>query len=210
MDDYRGLERIREIQRQLPFTLLDVEAAQDAFQDWKTAPTRKKLSVVFSWSYCYIYRYFIIKFAANPTFSDADFERIIAAAFRRVQSNFEAGTRIDRYPQWLSVVCKNLYRNFLRDHQPRITVNASEVDLEDEDAFAVDVWLDAPNVRRVVSEALERLPEYLREVTQDRFIRNLSYEEIGERHQKPTPLIRSYVHKALQKLRDDPNLQSLR
>lgn len=210
MEDYRGLERIKEIQRQLPFTLLDVDAAQDAFLDWKTAPNRRKLSVVFSWAYCYIYRYFIIKFTANPSFSDADFERLINAAFRRLQQSLEAGTRIDRLPQWISVVCKNLYRNFLRDYQPRITVSASEVDLEDEDALAADVYLDAPRVAKQVREAVDRLPEYLRQVTHDRFIHNLSYEEIGERHNKPTPLIRSYIHKALQKLRDDPNLQSLR
>ena len=62
---------------------------------------------------------------------------------------------------------------------------------------------DAAMVHEGLRRAIERLPEFSREIAYLRFIENASYQDIARRMDKPLPIVRSYVNKAMVKLRSD-------
>ena len=59
-------------------------------------------------------------------------------------------------------------------------------------------------VHEGLRRAIERLPAYLREIAYLRFIENTAYQDIVQVVDKPLPIVRSYVNKALLKLRSAP------
>ena len=63
---------------------------------------------------------------------------------------------------------------------------------------------DAGMVHEGLRQAIKRLPEYLREVAYLRLIKDTPYQDIEQFTGKPLPIVRSYVNKAVLKLRSDP------
>lgn len=72
---------------------------------------------------------------------------------------------------WVAAICRNVAKDMLRDRQRQRTRVA-------------DYWpqeADCPDERRmeIVAEALQRLPQHLREVVYLRFYNGLSYEQMA-------------------------------
>lgn len=65
---------------------------------------------------------------------------------------------------------------------------------------------DADRCRLAVAAAIARLPEYLQEVATLKILDGRSYPEIESRLNKPTPVLRAYVHRVLLRLRKDKTL----
>lgn len=65
---------------------------------------------------------------------------------------------------------------------------------------------DADRCRLAVEAAIGRLPEYLREVATLKILEGRSYAEIESRVEKPTPILRAYVHRIVLRLREDQSL----
>ncbi len=65
---------------------------------------------------------------------------------------------------------------------------------------------DASVIYRSIRAAIEALPDYLREVARMRLLENRSYRTIREETGKSLQTLRSYVNKALIRLRRNPRL----
>ena len=68
---------------------------------------------------------------------------------------------------------------------------------------------DGQLVRAVLAEAIDGLPPAVREVARRRILEGLGYEAIAEATGHPTPTVRTYLSKALARLRTHPTLRSL-
>ena len=57
--------------------------------------------------------------------------------------------------------------------------------------------------------AIDALPAFLRDVARMRLLDNCSYSAIQEATGKPLPTLRTYVNRALERLRGDATLRAL-
>lgn len=197
--EYRAVD---DVASYLPFDVLDIQQANDAFVHWRAAQTDEARHVVDLWTYCYVRRYFLAKFAQRNTRQAADLEMVISRAFRKATGRMQSVKNPDRYAHWVSVICRNTFINYLRsrrDHQPLPEggLAAPQPHRDYGDAALMAAALEA---------AIGRLPEFLQEVAYLRLVEEVDYEEISRRVDKPLPILRSYVSKSLKRLRKDPAL----
>lgn len=191
----------------LPFGLHETDQVNAAYEDWNQRGSLEQKRVVDLWTYCFVRRYVLLKFAADRSAPTADLEMLVERIYRKIEQ--KRGTVLDarRYAGWVSVVCKRTYLNYLRSNRRTVLFQTGEIPSAvtepEELAYDTAVILDA------LHAAAERLPPYLREVAQLRLIHDLSYAEIGRRTGLPKPIIRSYVSKILHRFRSDPTLAFL-
>jgi len=158
------------------------------------------------WTYCFIRRYFLVKFVGKPPRSEAaDMELLVEQVYKKVQKH-HAGTT--RYASWVSVVCRNTFLNYLRDAPALVSIEAAEgAMLQDRTQEAAHEF---PILFEAGLKAINRLPGYLREVAKLRLIEGYSYDEIARQISLPHSILRSYSHKAREKLSQDPVLVDFR
>jgi len=85
-----------------------------SFRQWQTQADDEAGYHVDLWTYCFIRRYFLVKFAREAYGGPADLEALIEKAYRKVQSRRHTVADTARYASWVSVVCKNTFLNYLR------------------------------------------------------------------------------------------------
>jgi len=197
---------VHQLAARLPFSINDTEEVNRRFELSKAKPDPAEEEILQLWTYCFIRRYFLIKFAKDPSAPVADFDMIVETTFVRVYRGQQKMRDYTRYANWVSVICKNTFLNYLRSRkrQPMVSLD-DQPELEQEDETGVDTVL----VRAAVECAIERLPEFLRETARLRFLTDVSYEEMARRMGKSVPTIRSYVNKVLNRFRRDTKLVSL-
>ncbi len=188
----------------LPFHLDDVEAVNDCFVRWREAPSDEDRFTIDLWTYCFIRRYFLIKLVQESSVGPADFDDLVDRTFLKIEASVARIKRPGHYANWVSVVCKNTFLNFLRDR--RHAVSLDENPGPQIAAEPSRVYGDVGLLRVAVYGAIGRLPPYLRECVRLRFIDGLTYEEISTKTGFPLPRIRSYINKAMKKFRDDERL----
>ena len=189
----------------LPFRLDEVEQANNAFLCWHKHRQAEAKRIVDIWTYCFVWHYFLLKFRRRSGSVPADVERVVEEAYLRVKRNQSTIKETNRYASWVSVVCKNVYLNYLRsscEYRPLHTAQQNAFLVAEPD------WLchDFRMMLRALQRAIERLPSYLAEVARLRFVRDCSYPEMHEVTGKDLPILRSYVHKARTRLQKDPTL----
>jgi len=154
------------------------------------------------WAYCYVLRYFTTRFTYDTQRSPVDCDRLVAECFERVLNGMNSLHDDGRFPAWVSVVCKNTFRSYLRTHVPLHAPLPEDLPNE-EDADEPDPML----ARMAVEHALAQLPDYLREVARRRLVDGESYEQLAEALDKPVSVLRSYVNKACERLRQDAGVR---
>jgi len=197
--------RLRTVTERLPFPVDDSEAANEAFRRWKTDDDPEAGRVVDLWTYCYVCRYFLSKAAGDAFDRAAAPDRLITRTFEKVRDKRDSVRDPDHYASWVSVVCKNTFLNHTRrDRRPQSideehgpTLKADKTSATREIGF----------VRESLEAAIENLPDYLQEPARLYFLEDRDFDEISEAVGKPVPTIRTYKHKALQKLREDETLR---
>lgn len=199
-------ESLDALSSRLPFHIDDMEAANAAFVRWRSSGTEADHRVVQLWTYCFILRYFLVKFVQESSYAVADLDEVVDKAFLKIEAAAGEIKRPSRYTSWVSVVCKNTFLNYLRGRRPSLSIDEEGAPplVAERPAVYDDVGLAREAVRR----AIERLPEYLQECVRLRFLDGLSYAEISERTGHPLPRIRSYVNKAMARFRSDSQLLS--
>lgn len=200
-DEYTSL---RTLVQHLPFALDAYDAVNTTFARWQESQSPYDLRVVDLWAYLYVRWYFLGKFAANRDLPSTDLDELLTVVFRRVQEK-RGGVR-EGFASWVSVVCKNHFRNYLSRRRKVYALTDETVERLPGEAFD-DEALDIAPTAAALHEALDRLPDFVRTIARMRFIEDLSYETISERLDKPIPVLRSYVHKAQARLRSDPQLR---
>lgn len=196
---------LRALAARLPFGLDETERAGAAFRAWCEEGTGRR--IVDLWTYCFVHRYFLAKFAVCPTHPAADLDELIDRAYRKIEQGREGVEQPRRYPHWVSVVCKNTYLNYLRRVRATESLDAegSPMPVADTPVVGGDLGL----ARKVVEAAIERLPAYLQPVARMRFLEECSYEEISEKTDTAVPTARSYADRARRHLRKDADVQAL-
>ena len=194
---------LASVAQHLPFHLNETDKVNAAFRRWRQQDDDEARYHVELWTYCFIRRYFLMKFTRDALFNNpADVDALIEQAYVKVQDHLSTVSDSAHYASWVSVVCKNAFLNYLRTLHPVVSIDQDEgLQLKGDSLEALH---DTGMLHQGLHEAVERLPEYVREIAHYRFIDGYSYQEIGQLIDKPLPVIRSYVNKAVQKLRKDP------
>jgi len=197
--------RLRTVIDRLPFPVDDSEAANEAFRRWKTDDDPEAGRVVDLWTYCYVCRYFLSKAAGDAFDRAAAPDRLITRTFEKVRDKRDSVRNPDQYASWVSVVCKNTFLNHTRrDRRPQSIDEEHGPTLQ---ADKTSATREIGFVRESLEAAIENLPNYLQEPARLYFLEDRDFDEISEAVGKPVPTIRTYKHKALQKLREDETLR---
>jgi RNA polymerase sigma factor, sigma-70 family len=197
--------KLRTVTDRLPFSVDDTDAANDAFRRWREEENTDAKRLADLWTYCYVCRYFLAKSARGTFDNPSDADELTTRAYRKVQKNRDGVRNATRYASWVSVVCKNTLLNYTRrnrfsesiEEEDRVTLTAEKKNTVAEVGF----------VREAFVEAIERLPEYLREPARLYFLEDREFEEISNALGKPVATVRTYKHKAMKKLRTDDRLR---
>lgn len=196
---------LRTVIEHLPFSVNDADAANDAFRRWVVERTPDAEHVVDLWTYSFITRYFLAKSEKGVFDTPSDADELITRAYRKVQKNRDEVRDPDSYASWVSVVCKNTFLNYARRDRFSESIDEEEGPelAANEDCAVANVGF----VREALTEAIEQLPEYLREPAQLYFLEDQGFEEISEEVDKPVATVRTYKHKAVQRLRTNEKLR---
>lgn len=191
----------------LPFGLYETDRVNEAYEDWVERGDPQQKRVVEVWTYCFVRRYVLVKFALEHAAQSADVELVVDRIYRKIEQKRSTLSNPRRYAGWVSVVCKNAYLNYRRSFTRTTAVGTGDVAVvvaePAELAYDNLVLLDA------LHAAIERLPTYLQEVATLRFVQDLAYDEIAERIGQPVAIVRSYVSKVVCRLREDEILKKL-
>lgn len=198
------LRTLDSLASHLPFSLDETEQVNETYARYAAAPRPPDARLVDLWTYCYIRRYFLIKFIREPAFRSAELEQVVELAYRKVESRRHQLEQRNRYAQWVSVVCRNTFYNFVSrrrriaplDAVPDPTVDMPEIELD----------VDAGAVYLALSSAIDALPAFLQPTARMRYVENLSYEEIARIIGKRVPTVRAYIHKICARFRKDREL----
>jgi len=196
-----GIDRLA---RRLPFALDAVDRAGEAFARWRTTGKRRDLETVDLWTYCYIRRYFLVRFAREPSFGVSELEDVIEKAFRRVEEGRGSLHAPERYARWTTVVCRRTYLNFVSRRRELTSVD--RIAEPAVDGPSAETLHDRAGTMRVLLGAVARLPRFLQPYARLRFVDGLEYEEIAERTGRPVATVRAYAHKAVIRFRSDGRL----
>jgi len=187
----------------LPFHLNETKKVNATFRHWRRDDDDEAKYHVDLWTYCFIRRYFLIKFTRDALYNNAaDMDALIEQAYVKVEDHQASVSDTTRYASWVSVMCKHAYLNYRRNVPSVVSIDQDDgLNLQGDSLEALH---DAAMVHEGLRRAIERLPEFSREIAYLRFIENASYQDIARRMDKPLPIVRSYVNKAMVKLRSDP------
>ncbi len=200
------MRSLNEVAARLPFHVDDFDRANEAFLRWRASGSPRDLEVVELWTYCYTRRYFIAKFLRDSAYGPADLDQLVGKAFAKARDNLDRVQQPERFASWVSVICRNVFVNFLRRYRDHTAfdethmVATSHTEPFENDRLAA---------RRAVERAVERLPPTLQEVARMKFLEGRSYDEIGEATARPPASLRAFAHKAVARLREDPALRAL-
>lgn len=199
----KELSDLDELIRRLPFALDDGDAVGALFSRWRRRPSRRNAYLIDLWTYCYVRRYFLIRFVSSGSrMAGSDLEHAVEAAFGKIERSRSGLIDPERYPRWVIVICRNTFASHVRRTPGHVSV-----DMVAEPAQAPDPVLELHDqaIRAAALEAaIGRLPKSLRPVARMKLIDGLDYTVIQDRTGAPVPTIRSYLHKALVRLRQDP------
>lgn len=180
------------------------------FREWVKYGKNEDLYIVDVWTYCFVWRNLIVKFSRNSDLNSSDFDMLVTRVYERIVERRYTVRDETRYTNWVSVICRNFFVNYLRT----LKKNRSIDDLPNfEDFEANDTALEFEDdlmvLREVLLSAIARLPDYLQPAVQMRMLEQKSYDEISEVTGKKIEVVRSYFNKAIQKLREDKLLRKL-
>lgn len=196
-----------QVAAHLPFHLDDTAQANLAFQRWREHNDPQAHRTVQLWTYCYVRRYFTIKFLRDFTTTPTAVDELVTTAWQKITQGCDTIQDVSRYASWVSVVCRRSFIDYLKAKQRRPFTTSLDEQLHEPAEEASET--PDPEVVPTVLACIQRLPDFLRQVTHLRLIDNLTYEEISLRTQRPVASIRTFLSKALQRLREDEQLRML-
>ncbi len=199
-----ALTKLDKLVIHLPFHIDNIKSANEAYLTWLKTGERDAQKIVDLWTYCFVWRNLLVKFSRSSDLDPADFDLLVANTFERIVKRRHTIRSHHRYASWVSVVCRNQFVNHVRSSKKNLRLNELQsAGLVSEPEELND---DVMVLIQILEQAIQRLPEYLREVALLRILGHLTYDEIMDRTGKKIEVVRSYVNKALQRLRKDEKL----
>lgn len=201
------LAKLEQLVSRLPFHLDDVLQANATFKEWIKHRRSEDQNIIDLWTYCFIWRNLLVKFSRNADLNASDLDMLVASVFERIVERRYTVRDEARYTNWVSVICRNFFVNYLRSLKKNLPVDepSAIVYIDEPAIFEGDLVI----LHQVLNSAIARLPRYLQPVVQMRLMKHMSYEDIGEELDKKVEVIRSYFNKAIKRLREDKLLQKL-
>ncbi len=190
------------LKRRLPFPLDAIDQVNALYRRWLHLGVQDDVRLVDLWTYCFIWRYLLIKFARDPALNEVDLDVQLGKIYEQIVGKRHTILNLDGYASWVSVVCHHQHVNYLRTYHPESVPFTLSYDTP-EDPPEPDV--DAVVLFKSIMAAIGRLPEYLRDIAELRVMHELSYEDIARLTGKNVVVVRSYANKSLQRLRCDPD-----
>ncbi len=199
------LDSIEIVAGFLPFALDDYDRVNAEWGAAMREGAEEARRTVDVWTYCYVSRYFALKFvrSGQPTLSDVD--RLIERALRKIRLGATRLRSPGRYTSWVNTICRNAYLNYVRSYRLEWLDDPENVVAESGPAEPYDVGLLAETLSKVIDE----LPQFLRDTARLRFIRGLTYREISAQTGQTVPTSRSYANKSLKLIRDHPRVRRI-
>lgn len=198
-------DRLAALVRHLPFAVDDFDAARGAYARWRKTGADADRKTAQLWAYCYVVWYFTGKFAHERAAGPSDFDRVVERACRRIFRSMLEVRHADRFPQFVSVVCRNLLNTYRERRRDSVEVDDATAAVPPD---ALDAF-DRPAVWDAIEQALEALPPSVREVARMRLLEHKTYDEIAEATGHPLATARTYYSKAIARLRDHPALREV-
>ena len=199
-----ALNKLEKLLSRLPFHLDDIAQANACYTRWLQTQSNDDKKLVDLWTYCFVWRSVLVKVSNNSKVNPADFDMIVAEVFERVVSRRHTIRQSNKYASWVSVICRNVFINYIRKKRNDIPFDeniASGVVSEPEELVN-----DTTVLIQVLEAAIQRLPTYLRDIALLRILEHQSYEEISLKTGKRVEIIRTYMNKAKQRLKNDEAL----
>lgn len=197
---------IDRLARRLPFRIDDSDAVNEMYDQIRRNPDPRRAEFIEIWTYCYIWRYFLWKHIQNESASLSEFEASVSEAFRRASAGKDQV--YDSYASWISVICRNTFLSYARKLNSVTSLDDRATELLQSEVPAREH--DPAMLRKAISDAVDRLPEHLRECARLHLIESLDYDEMARITGRTPATLRAYVHKSIRKLRDDPWLREFR
>ncbi|WP_420456256.1 RNA polymerase sigma factor [Rubrivirga sp.] len=197
--------RLDALARHLPFGVDDFDAARDTFVTWRRTGAEADRQTAQLWAYCYVVWYFYGKFARERTGGPSDLDGVIERACRRTFRSMESVRDPERFPQFVSVVCRNVLLSYRARRRPTVEMDDHLVPVAASEADGLDRVL----VRRLIVRAIGALPPAISEVARMRLLEGRSYQDVAQATGHPLATTRTYYSKALARLRADPDLRAL-
>ncbi len=202
------IKSLRTVTDQLPFHLDDTAQVNGAFTRWRRHQRAADQRLVDLWTYCYIYRYFLVKVAASNRRTPLCFDQLVASAFADVQEHLPSIRQPDCYTGWVGTICKHTFVNYLRTRRGTVSLDQDETVALVEEPAATQAH-DAAVVHHSICAAIAALPAFLRDITRMRLLEKCSYQTISTKTGKPLATLRTYVNRALSQLRRNERLRTL-
>ncbi len=203
-DDLGGLEALAA---RLPFHPDDQAAVVALYERWCTFRNPRDLELLELWLYCFCGRYFMIRMLREPHMAKVELEQLIGDTFLRLRRQLDSVRDPERFVCWVGTACRNAFLNYLRNLRRRPIPEPDNPSFEAPEAEDHLVRDDLTRLLPVIAAAVERLPEFLREVARLALLEGLTYHEISRRLKKPPGTVRVYLSRAFRRLRQDAALQ---
>jgi RNA polymerase sigma factor (sigma-70 family) len=201
------LSSLEVLAASLPFRLDEAERVNEAFCTYLTKGQKQQKVLIDLWTYCFVRRYFLIKFLKEAAFRSSELDLLVEKTYQKVERSRGKIDSPDRYAQWVSVVCRNTFINFVS--RRRLVTGLENMHV---DPMSLPVGRDteavAAGLHVALLRAIEDLPDFLRPSARMKFVENLSYEEISRIIGKRVPTVRSYIHKVCARFRKNRSLQA--
>jgi RNA polymerase sigma factor (sigma-70 family) len=201
------LTTLESLADKLPFAIDESHRVNETFAAYMQAERIEDKKLVDLWTYCYVRRYFLIKFIRHARFRASELDHLVERTYRKVERSRLDIKHHDRYAQWVSVVCRNTFVNFVARRKKVIGLETRhDVALAPDDVNDADV--NAAAIHISLQEAIAALPPFLQATARMRFVENLSNEEIGRIIGKRSATVRAYVHKICKRFRKNEQLKA--
>src|SRR5690606_5097464 len=90
-------EALDALASRLPFHLEDTDAANAAFVRWRSSGSDADRRIVQLWTYCFIRRYYTVKFVQDSGSGAADLDELIDKTFLKAEESSSEIKTPDRY-----------------------------------------------------------------------------------------------------------------
>ena len=200
------LSTLETLAARLPFSIDESNRVNEAFVAYMDRDRTEDKRLVDLWTYCYVRRYFLVKFIREARYRASELDLLVEKTYRKVEKARPRITHHDKYAQWVSVVCRNMYVNFVA--RRRAVTGLPAVDIAENTDEGKDLDVNAAALHTSLVNAIDALPPFLRSTAHMRFIENLSNEEIARIIGKRSGTVRAYIHKICKRFREDRELKA--
>ncbi len=157
-------------------------------------------------TYCCLRRYYLIKFIREARYRASELDLLVEKTYRKVENARPRITHHDKCAQWVSVICRSMYVNFVA--RRRAVTGLPAVDIAEPSDEGRDLDINTAALHVCLVNTIEALPPFLRSTARMRFVENLSHEEIARIIGKRAGTVRAYVHKICKRFRQDRELSA--